>query len=470
MSAPLSLPVDIVLPHLNRWLCSWQSSSIFLLLPILGVVGFALFLQRSNPIAHIPVYSIFPWPLSHFQFYDAQRLVYGGYRKYKGGVFRVLRSTGWVIIVTGRQLVEELHRIPHDTISLWEASKDELQVLHTFGKQVHSQPYQLAMLNSKLARHRDQLVRDLIDEAIPAFEEIMGRQCQDTSDWVEFNENSISKVVARIFNRILVGPELCRDPNYNQLSTDFTIGVFIVSIIINLFPPILRGIVGRAITQLPRYQKKGAQFLEPLIEERKAWKELGDDQDKPSDFLSFLVEGVPQEELTTRNLVTRILTVTTATTHTSTSTLTHALFELADRTSYVEPLRKEVENVMGTHGWTRKGVESMVLIDSFIKESMRMHPIGCMSFPMRALKPITLSDGTYIPKDSLVSTPFAVHFDDEFYENPYTFDGFRFASPAPEGVAPGGDGMTTTSASFLGFGHGRHAWTAYENFLGWFNH
>lgn len=83
-----------------------------------------------------------------------------------------------------------------------------------------------------------------------------------------------------------------------------------------------------------------------------------------------------------------------------------------------------------------------------------------VAFPLKVMKPITLSDGTYIPKDSFVTTSLAVHFDEEFYENPYMFDGFRFATPAAEGVelASAGNGLSKTSAAFLSFGHGRHTW------------
>lgn len=39
--------------------------------------------------------------------------------------------------------------------------------------------------------------------------------------------------------------------------------------------------VGRAISQLSRYQKKAALFLESLIEERKAWRGHEHALDKP---------------------------------------------------------------------------------------------------------------------------------------------------------------------------------------------
>ena len=59
----------------------------------------------------------------------------------------------------------------------------------------------------------------------------------------------------------------------------------------------------------------------------------------------------------------------------------HALLELADRTSYGEPLRQEAAEALSTHGLTRKGIESMTQVDSFIKESTRMHAIGCGELP-----------------------------------------------------------------------------------------
>ena len=80
-----------------------------------------------------------------------------------------------------------------------------------------------------------------------------------------------------------------------------------------------------------------------------------------------------------------------------------------------------------------------------------------VTFPLKAMKPITLSDGTYIPKDSFVMTSVAVHFDEEFYENPYTFDGFRLVTPTADGAAPSaGNGLSKTTTAFLSFGQGRH--------------
>lgn len=54
-----------------------------------------------------------------------------------------------------------------------------------------------------------------------------------------------------------------------------------------------------------------------------------------------------------------------------------------------------------------------------------------------------------------MSASFSAHFDKEYYENPDTFDGFRFVASAADNRV--NNVMSTTSARYLPFGHGRHA-------------
>ena len=77
----------------------------------------------------------------------------------------------------------------------------------------------------------------------------------------------------------------------------------------------------------------------------------------------------------------------------------------------------------------------------------------------KALKDVTLSDGTVLPAGTLVvANSFATHRDDAHYPNAGEFDPFRFARIRE------GDGEGTkhqfvaTSTSYVPFGVGRHAW------------
>jgi len=80
----------------------------------------------------------------------------------------------------------------------------------------------------------------------------------------------------------------------------------------------------------------------------------------------------------------------------------------------------------------------------------------------KAMKDFTFSDGTFIPKGTiLAATVGPVDVDEEIYEDPLTFKPFRFAE-ARKGADDARDAvknqMVTTSVQHLAFGHGKHAW------------
>ena len=70
------------------------------------------------------------------------------------------------------------------------------------------------------------------------------------------------------------------------------------------------------------------------------------------------------------------------------------------------------------------------------------------------LRPVTLADGTHLPAGTTVVTPtLATHLDGAHYADAGAFDALRFYRP--EGVQPA---LVTTSADYVAFGHGKHAW------------
>ncbi|KAH7922160.1 cytochrome P450 [Leucogyrophana mollusca] len=426
----------------------------------MGIVG-SSFLSTST-LSTIPSHGssgwyVPPWARLRF-FYDSKRIIFEGYQKYKSTVYKVQRWSGWVVLVTGETLVEELHRLPDEVLSLEESARIEMQILHTMGDGVCFNPYHLSLLRSKLPRHLDHLTEELLDEVVPAFEDVIGRLC--TEEWMEFNvHNNLTKIVARVFNRILVGLPTCEDPHdYNDVSCRFSVSVYVTSLIINLFPVSVQHLIGRVISRLRSFQNRALKCLEPIIEERKQMmRDFGEASwsDKPNDVLSWLMDEATAEEFETKALATRILAINSATSHTSSYTFMQALLNFASRATYQEPLVREAEEALRNYGWTRDCINSLRLLDSFFKESMRVNGLGSMSFPRKALKDFTLSDGTFIQRGTLVSASFGVHFDEAYYEDSQTFEGFRFATGASVRV---NNVMTTTSAKYLPFGHGRHAW------------
>ena len=105
------------------------------------------------------------------------------------------------------------------------------------------------------------------------------------------------------------------------------------------------------------------------------------------------MDEAKDEEQTIESLTRRVLVVNFAAIHSSsnvsysmstplqslrgvTQSFVHALFYLAALPEYIAPLRAEVEEVIEREGWSKEGLDKMHKVDSFIKESQRMNPIG----------------------------------------------------------------------------------------------
>lgn len=73
----------------------------------------------------------------------------------------------------------------------------------------------------------------------------------------------------------------------------------------------------------------------------------------------------------------------------------------------------------------------------------------------QALVDVTLSDGTKIPKGHKVAVSTDRMRDPNIYENPETFDGYRFLRMRERGQEAASQ-LVTTSINHLGFGHGEH--------------
>jgi cytochrome P450 len=51
---------------------------------------------------------------------------------------------------------------------------------------------------------------------------------------------------------------------------------------------------------------------------------------------------------------------------------TTAFYHLLSNPEYVEPLRHDVETTVAEEGWTKAGMDKMLKVDSFLRESQRI--------------------------------------------------------------------------------------------------
>jgi cytochrome P450 len=82
-----------------------------------------------------------------------------------------------------------------------------------------------------------------------------------------------------------------------------------------------------------------------------------------------------------------------------------------------------------------------------------------VSVSRKAIKDFTFSDGTFIPKGTMIGVAArCVHHDEKFYENANAFEPFRFAEMHEEDSKGVKYQFVSTAIEYLAFGHGQHAW------------
>ncbi|KAF7370033.1 hypothetical protein MSAN_00633300 [Mycena sanguinolenta] len=386
-----------------------------------------------------------------------------GCEKYPGRVFRVPRVFRWDFTVAGTALTQDVVTAPENVLSAVAANRDasSLQLDFTMGPELSTNSFHIDVVRTKLTRNLGKCFPGIRDEVSCAFDELIA---SDGTDWKLVTVLPMTtKVVARTVNHVFVGLPTCRNEDYLDLAMQYTIDVFLRAQLISLLPFFLRPIFGPLISSRNQSVRKGLKHLGPIIEYRiEQEKQHGSDwPGKPNDYLSWLLESVDiNDERTAPDIVSRILAMNMAGIHTTSNAFAHALFDLTTHPSYINALREEAEQIVEEHGWTKAALNKMHKIDSFLRESQRMHDNGPFAITRQVLDPLgfKFSDGTVVPYGSIVNVTFrGVHFNKTNYENPDVFDGFRFYKMREE---PNGAlfnrHMTSTSLDHLSFGHKVH--------------
>ncbi|KAF8270427.1 cytochrome P450 [Lactarius quietus] len=352
------------------------------------------------------------------------------------GLFKIASFRGWIVLASDPELIEDVKKTPEDHLSFNVPVWEFLQVEYTMPLLDWNNLYHVDIIRTKLTRNIAVIFEKVRDELARSLDASISMHGDD-SDWVKVPVlKTMQHVVSATSNRVFVGAPLCRDQDYLNLNTNFTINVMKNATILKMFPKLLRPVVARMISNLPSHIRQVEEFIRPVVEERFAkMEEFGENwDDKPNDMLMWLMSEAK-------------------------GAITGVLYHLLSNPEYIEPLRLDVETAVAEEGWTKAGMDKMLKIDSFLRESQRINTLSILGMSRLALRPFTFSNGVTVPAGTLISAPVnAIHADGEIYPNPEEFDGFRFAKlREDDGVPVVGQQSTSTSAEYLTFGYGRHA-------------
>ncbi|KAI0741599.1 cytochrome P450 [Daedaleopsis nitida] len=418
---------------------------------------------RTYPLRAIPTVGgpsapiISWWTAVNFLFHGRE-LMLQGYQKYHGSAFKVSLLDQWMVIVNGPKLVDDLSKRPDDELSFVEGVEEFIQTQFTLGRETLDDPYHIDIIKDKLMRSLVAVVPDVIDElsvAVPEHIPVQG------DDWVTINVmDTTLQIVARMSNRVFVGLPICRNQEFLNLAIRFTIDIITDNALAKAFPLSVKIFLGKHMSNARKSIRKAMPYLVPLLRERRAkMEEFGDGwTDKPNDLVQWVLEEAIPRNSDDEAIVGRILLVNFAAIHTSSNSIVHALYDLAANPEYIQPLRDEIAPIVAQEGWTKGSMGRMWKLDSFLRESQRVNGVSLTSVIRKAMVDVTLSDGTFLPKDTLVvAASYPTHQDEHNYPSPAVFDGFRFSRMREAEGEITKHQFVNTSVDYIPFGHGKHA-------------
>ncbi|CAF3447089.1 unnamed protein product [Fusarium graminearum] len=264
-------------------------------------------------------------------------------------------------------------------------------------------------------------------------------------DWAKDGLNLISRMSASVF----VGEELSHDETWQQVSTNYGMTVFLAARALRQWPRWLRPLIQwflPACKSCRAEVKRAREVLEKNLAKRAA---EGKEHDDSITWFSEIAAGKSYDPVAAQLGMSMAAVVTTS------ELLKQTVIEICSH-DLITPLREEIEAVVHEHGWSPAALTNMRLLDSVIKETQRMNSAVIVNLDRQVLSPVTLPNGQYLPKGTALSIYMSRLRNPEVYENPDTFDAYRYAKlRAQGGKWTYASSATSTSEDHFVFGIGK---------------
>ncbi|EKG22176.1 Cytochrome P450 [Macrophomina phaseolina MS6] len=329
--------------------------------------------------------------------------------------------------------VKELVSAPRDVLSLHALSKELLQPKYTMDGLVVEDGMSangivhLRVLGVMLRNRLNELhsrLRKTVSQRLSS-EISNGTPKQD--GWVELPLFQLAKkVIAAGNSSAFFGDEVAHDHHFVEAALRYPEELFTSAEILRLIPGWTVGLVAPILRWRSRASKLMIERLRPLVEQRMEDFAKDPQGDRHVDCLEFFVEASrTKDPWSAQKILQVILGVWFASVHQPALALVYALDDLCRHPEYIGLLRQDLEDFAG--GRASPKVENIPLLDSFLKESARLHPSEAISVRRQAVEPFRFSDGTFVRAGQVACVPLnAIMRDPQRYHDSLAFDGGRF--------------------------------------------
>ncbi|KAL4928017.1 cytochrome P450 [Aspergillus undulatus] len=436
----------------------------FLGIGVFLLLGYYIYstLVSERPLPGFPV-ATFPGtglgPKESY-FKDTSGTIAAGLRSYSGP-FQLLTGTGPKIVLP-HKYADELRNRPE--LDFNEAFRKDFFAHYPgfdgFRASLDNPSLIPSMLRMKLTQSLGLVTNHLVDEATVALKDLYGEEKEWRSVLVK---QANLNFVARLSSRVFLGRPICRNTQWLEIAKNHTVDSFLAARDLRAQPFFLRPIMHYFMPHnknIQQHYTDAKRIIETEVERRRVRAEVtlasGGKPPKVSDAIGWMVEVAAGKKGV--DYVAAQLSLTVAAIHATTEALTVALLDLVTYPEAIPQLRREVIEVLGGDGggWSKQALYRMKLMDSFLKESQRLHPPSDVSMNRKVMRRLTLSDGTTLPRGARLMVAGNLR-DPAIYPNPDTFDPSRFLKLREGDSKNSAHQYVSTSAEMFAFGHGRHA-------------
>ncbi|TFK19764.1 cytochrome P450 [Coprinopsis marcescibilis] len=364
----------------------------------------------------------------------AKSLFNEGYlRVNKNGLFKIPLWDRWFVVAAGDKYLSDIKAASDTVLSMMDGAMELLKGEYTLGPQFISNQYHLAIFRTMLSKDLNTLLPELLDEVFHATLELFPEQGHEWN--LVCVHDALRALSVRVSSRILVGLPLCRNKEYHRTNVQFAHSVMFGASLISFFPRPLQSIVGKLYHRFSttRHRNNILKHVSKAIEDRRLeLEQLEPNESKPNELISWLLDLAPPGlERETASIAFRILLTNFSANHATSGALISAVYCLAAEPRYIKELRDEIESILGSgieyDTWNLKAIDRCEKLDSFLKESIRLHGVGAFSVLRKALTHFRFSDGTVLPPGTIISACGTnIHLDEDNYPDAHTFDGLRF--------------------------------------------
>ncbi|KAB8228447.1 cytochrome P450 [Aspergillus alliaceus] len=357
---------------------------------------------------------------------------------------------------------------PDSVLSVSEWHREVLMGEYNFThNHILKDPYHEHVIHRSLNRNLQPVVMDIWDELGRAFDGTWGME-STTWEGIPLMEN-LMFIDSRVSKRMFVGTPLCRNNNYLVNMRKFSMDIVVNTYVLEWLPKFSWPVIAPIICARNWWHySQTAKYTIPFIKERLGhiqrkrnnpsydWKE-------PNDYVSWrinLAMAVDKKvEIDPVMISQRLMPLNFAAIHTATISVSNTFLDVLSTDGskgIVDGLKEEVE---------RDSLAKLIRADSAIRESMRLNNFMAMG----ALRRVMPADGIFNNEKQWPAPPgayigldiYSIHHDPEVYPCPNDYDAFQPSSANERGATlsklNNAEMLSTTSATFLSFSHGRHA-------------